>query len=91
MNGTRNQLREKNGVEIDSLSAHISRQTVDWSRAVEAVFTLANFLGIRYPKEGEISLEHQVFEILLKISSNLTENWVKLLNREAFLIPYALH
>ena len=71
MNGTRNQLWEKNGVEIDSLSAHISRQTVDWSRAVEAVFTLANFLGIRYPNRGEVSTEREVFELSFRISSNL--------------------
>ena len=92
---TKSSVSRENKVSHDSLSAHITRETAtekeaNWSKAVEAVFTLASCLGIKYPEGSGIAKERQIFEILFRISSNLNENWVRILNREAILVPYAI-
>ena len=61
-----------------------------WSRAVEAIFTLAESLDIRYPRSADISQAQQVYEILYNVTANLNENWVRLMNKEAYLIPFGL-
>ena len=73
----------------DLLSAHITKEA-QWGRAICAVFQLAESLDIKYPDGPGISPAQQAYEVLYKLTANLKDNWVKLINKEAYLVPYSL-
>ena len=79
-------------IEKRSLSVQVTQASKEaqWSKAVSAVFRLAESLDIKYPGGADISQAQKVYEILYNITAHLNDTWVRLINKEAYLVPSCL-